>query len=50
VKHVRVIKIILGLVLIFSGIAKIVEPLKAVNLEINESSVNHFQNNKMLLN
>ena len=31
-KHVRVIRIILGLVLIFSGIAKIADPSKAVNL------------------
>jgi len=32
VKHVRVIKIILGLILLFSGIAKIADPSKAVNL------------------
>jgi len=32
VKHVRVVKIILGLVLLFSGIAKITDPSKAVNL------------------
>jgi len=32
VKHVRVIKIILGLVLNFSGIAKIIDPSKAVEL------------------
>ena len=31
-KHVRVIKIILGLILLFSGIAKIADPSKAVNL------------------
>ena len=31
-KHVRVVKIILGLVLLFSGIAKIVDPSKAVDL------------------
>jgi len=32
VKYVRVIRIILGLVLIFSGIAKIADPSKAVSL------------------
>ena len=31
-KHVRVIKIILGLILLFSGIAKIADPSNAVNL------------------
>jgi len=32
VKYVRIIKIILGAVLIFSGIAKFAYPSKAVNL------------------
>jgi len=32
VKSVRVVKIILGIVLIFSGITKIIDPSKAVNL------------------
>ncbi|HHL57775.1 MAG TPA: DoxX family membrane protein, partial [Bacteroidetes bacterium] len=32
VKSVRVVKIILGIILIFSGIAKIADPSKAVNL------------------
>jgi len=35
VKHVRVIRIILGLVLIFSGITKIIDPSKAVNLMLD---------------
>jgi len=34
VKHVRIIKILLGCILIFSGIAKIVDPSKSVNLMI----------------
>jgi len=32
VKSVRVVKIILGIVLIFSGITKIIDPSKAVDL------------------
>ena len=31
-KSVRVVRIVLGLVLIFSGVAKIIDPSKAVNL------------------
>ena len=33
-KHVRVIKIILGIVLLFSGVTKILDPGKAVDLMI----------------
>jgi len=32
VKSVRVVKIVLGIVLIFSGVAKIIDPSKAVDL------------------
>jgi len=42
VKHVRVIKIILGLLLIFSGITKIVDPSKTVNLMLEFKVIPEF--------
>jgi len=39
VKHVRVVKIILGLVLTFFGIAKIIDPSKAVDLMMDFKAI-----------
>jgi len=39
VKHVRVVRILLGIVLIFSGIAKIADPSKAVDLMLEFKAI-----------